>query len=305
MKTNHLKSIAALIPVARLGSLTKAADFLGCSKAYLSQQIKKLEQQYQVQLFHRTTRKITLTQAGVTFFNRCEKAMNIIEEAESNLLETQHNLCGVINVTSVGGIFGEQYVAKAIMSFMLAYPDIKVNLDFSSTHKDLVANPFDLAIRMGPLEDSTLVARQLCWYRPILIASPAYLKKMGTPMHPKELTNHRIISGSITQWRFTRNNEHSPHQREEFELKVNSQLQGANGHVMLKASEAGLGFARLPSFYVQNSIQAGSLVPVLNDWHQQQSPCHIVYPPGRFRLKRIRALVDWITEEFKQYESLR
>lgn len=303
MKTNLLKNIASFIAVAEHKSLTLAAAELDCSKAYLSQQIKKLEQHYQIQLFHRTTRQLSLSAIGESFLHECQQAIKIVEQAELHLLETQDTLSGVINMTSVGGIFGEQYIAPAVISFMQEHPNIIINLDFSSQHRDLIANRYDIAIRMGQLEDSSLVARRLCMYKPTLVASPAYLEKYGTPIHPQELSNHRTISGSITQWSFSKETTSSKEKPEEFELKVNSCLSSSNGHVMMAACKAGLGLVRLPSMYVDSSIETGELVPVLSCWHQNESPCHLVHPPGRFRLQRVKALVEWLTDAMRNPDS--
>lgn len=292
MKTENLKRIAALIAVADNQSLTLAADRLNCSKAYLSQQIKKLEAHYQVQLFHRTTRQLKLTEAGSAFVNECRQALQLVEQAETNLQAVQASISGVIQITSVGGIFGEQYIAPAIISFMQQHPNIQVALDFSSTHQDLIASQFDLAIRMGPLDDSSLVARQLCLYRPTMVASPEYVASHGEPGHPRELGSHRIIAGSLTNWSFSRENESC-------EYKVTPQLSCANGLIMMAACEAGLGIGRLPSLYVDSAIQHGRLTPIMPDWHQQERPCNIVYPPGRYRLERVKLLVEWLVSYHK------
>lgn len=292
MKTEDLKSIAALVAVADNQSLTLAAERLGCSKAFLSQQIKKLENAYQVQLFHRTTRKLRLTEAGSIFVNECRQALRLLEQAEINLQAVQASISGTIRLTSVGGIFGEQYIAPLVLSFMKEHPNIQVTLDFSSTHQDLLANDFDLAIRMGALDDSSLIARQLCLYKPTMVASQSYLDKFGVPQSPKDLNRHRIIAGSITHWSLKR-------EEESVDFKVQAHLSCPNGYVMLNAAEQGLGIARLPSMYVQPAIDAGRLMPVLPDWHQAQSPCNIVYPPGRYRLERVKAFVDWLIKKWQ------
>ncbi|GBL03431.1 LysR family transcriptional regulator [Glaciecola sp. KUL10] len=296
MKTDMLKHIASFIAVAENKSLTMAAEQLGCSKAHLSQQIKKLEQYYQIQLFLRTTRQLTLSAVGEGFLKECQLAIKIINNAELNLLETKNLLRGEINLTSVGGVIGEQYIAPAVIQFMKMHPNIKVNLDFSSDHRDLIASRYDLAIRMGELDDSSLIARHLCWYTPTLVASPEYLKKYGCPSHPNQLVNHQTISGSISKWQFVKADPNSPKMREEYELKVDSCLTSANGHVMMAACKAGLGFSRLPSIYVKDSLESGELVAVLKPWNQSKSPCHLVYPPSKFRLQRVKALAEWIVD---------
>lgn len=300
MKTDIFKNVILLVAVAEHKSLTLAAEQLGCSKAHLSQQIKKLEQQYKIQLFHRTTRQLKLTTIGESFLLECKQAIKLVEQAELHLMDTQNTLSGTINVTSVGGIFGEKYIAPAVISFMKQHPDIKINLDFSSHHQDLISSPYDLAIRMGPLEDSSLVAKRLCTYKPTLVASPQYLKHYGTPKHPKDLSNHRTISGSITRWQFLREVKSSTRSSEKYEHVVSSILSSSNGHVMLSACEAGLGIARLPSMYVDKSLETGKLVSILTRWNQTQHPCSVVYPPGQFRLNRVKAFTDWLTEHVPQ-----
>lgn len=292
MKTDDLKRIAALVAVADNQSLTLAAERLGCSKAYLSQQIKHLENAYQVQLFHRTTRRLRVTEAGSVFVNECRQALRLLEQAEINLQAVQASISGPIRMTSVGGIFGEQYIAPLVLSFMQEHPNIQVTLDFSSAHQDLIANDFDLAIRMGALDDSSLIARQLCLYKPTMVASQAYLERFGIPATPKDLQHHRIIAGSITHWSLKRGDE-------SVEFKVQADLSCPNGYVMLRAAEQGLGIARLPSMYVHQAIAQGKLQAVLPDWHQVQSPCNIVYPPGRYRLERVKTFVDWLIKHWQ------
>jgi len=293
MKTMNLKAISALVAVGEHQSYSAAAEAMGCSKAFLSQQIKQLETDYKIQLVHRTTRKVRLTKLGEQFVAQCRVAFNQIESAESDLLEDQDQLSGLIRITSIGGIFGEDYIAPSIYKFMLAHPDIKIELDFSSAQEDLLTTTFDIAIRFGELPDSSLVARHLINYRPQVVASERYLALYGEPKHPRDLYKHKLITGTVRNWFFKG-------KRQEIEINTDGQLKCGNGQVMLNACEQGLGVARLPSMYVADSLKTGKLQRLLTPWEEMINPCSVIYPPGQYRLKRVQALVEWLVNDLSE-----
>mgnify|MGYP003625210998 CR=1 FL=1 len=284
-----LKAIAALVAVTDHGSFSLAAEQLGCSKAYLSKQIKALESKYKTQLLLRTTRKMSLTPTGERFVNQCHSALSQIQQAEDELLLGQETLNGKIRIAAIGGIFGEQYLAPALFEFMKAYPDISVDLSFSSEQVDLLSGDYDVAIRFGDLPDSSLVIRKLTEYRPILVANADYIKQFGSPKHPDELSKHRLIMGSVRRWTFQQ-------QQKQIKIEPNAYLHCGNGEVMLQAAIQGLGIANLPSMYVASAIDEGLLEVVLPTWQDEIKACNIIYPPSRFRLKRVQVLVEWLMQ---------
>ncbi len=289
----NLKAIHSLVAVAKHGGFSPAAEALGCSKAFLSQQIRILENQYQIQLLHRTTRKVRLTSAGETFVTQCKFAFDQLEQAEFALLEEKSTLSGKIRIASLGGIFGEEYVAPSIIKFMALYPGVEVDLDFSSQQVDLLQGAYDIAIRFGKLPDSTLVARELIRYRPTLIASPEYLARYGKPIHPNDLDRHRLITGTVKQWPFRC-------QDESIIYTPQGRFHCGNGYVMRQAAINGLGIAHLPSLYVDVPIAKGDLVVLMPEWLEPVKPCNILFPPGRYRLRRVQLLVDFLVENIRK-----
>ncbi len=281
----NIKAISALTAVSQYGSYTAAAQALECSKAYLSEQIKLLEQSYDTQLVLRTTRKVSLTPAGKAFVAKCSSAFAQIQEAENQLLTDQAQLTGLIRIACVGGLVGEEMVAPAIYTFMSMHPDIRIELDFSSQNVDLLSGDFDMAIRFGDLQDSSLIARPMLNYRLLLLASPDYLDEFGQPTTPRNLNQHRLISGTISQWEFEK-------ARTRQTVIPKPALHCGNGKVMLKAALKGQGITRLPSFYVDTLLKTGELVSLLPEWTDKNYHCHILYPPGRFRLNRVKKLVE-------------
>ncbi|AJQ96310.1 LysR family transcriptional regulator [Gynuella sunshinyii] len=289
----NIKAIAALSAVAKYGSYTAAANALECSKAYLSEQVKLLEDSYDIQLVLRTTRKVSLTPAGKEFIGRCNAAFAQIQEAEDQLLTEQTQLSGLIRIASIGGIMGEELIAPAIYQFMTSHPKVEIELNFSSQNVDLLSGDYDLAVRLGELKDSTLIARRLLSYRLLLVASPDYLETFTEPHRPQELNSHRLITGTISQWEFIKG-------RQKETLTPYPVLHCGNGKVMLNAALNGHGITRLPSIYVEPFITSGQLISVLPEWTEKTLQCHILYPPGRYRLLRVQKLVEHMLETIPQ-----
>ncbi len=283
----NFKGIEALLSIAEHGSFVAAAEALSCSKGYLSQQIKVLEDQYQTQLLIRTTRKVTLTSAGHAFITQCRDAINRIKFAEDNLLEEQTQLSGQINIASIGGIFGEQVVTPILLEFMQQNPEVSIGLNFSSSNVDLVNGLFDIAIRFGDLPDSSLIARKLLDYTPLLVASPSYIEKNGIPETPAELYQHQLIIGTRQQWDFQKGTD-------TISITPTPTLQCGNGYVMRESARKGLGITYLPSIYLEKLLNNQELISILPEWNTHTRPCNIIYPPGRYRLQRVRALVEYL-----------
>jgi DNA-binding transcriptional LysR family regulator len=289
----NLKAIASLVAVVEHGNFSKAALALDCSKAFLSQQVSLLEQQYQTQLLLRTTRKLQLTQAGETFVRQCQSALGTIQQAQEQLLEDQQALSGKIRVASIGGIYGEQVIAPVILKFMDLHPDIEVELDFSSQNVDILNGAYDIAIRFGDLADSTMVARELQRFRPLLVASPHYVEVNGEPQHPNDLSSHRLITGTVKHWTFKKGNER-------LVIQPKPTFNCGNGHVMLQAAINGCGIAHLPDLYAKDAISAGLLNVIMTPWLEDTNPCNLLYPPSRYRLKRVQAMVGFMQAELEQ-----
>lgn len=290
----QLDDLKAFTIIAKQGSFTKAAEVLGCSRSHLSKQLNQLEAQLGVSLITRTTRAQRLTEQGQLLFNQCQLAFNTLDAAVLITMEQAHQLKGNININCVGGYLGEDVIAKLIAKFIQQYPDISVNLDFSSERVDLLSGQFDLVFRMGKLPDSGLIARKLMTITNGLFASPEYLQKYGTPRTPDELTQHQCITGSINHWKF----QHAHKVEVSREVVVSGGIRCKNGRVIKNMALANNGITRLPFYYCQNELKTQQLVSVFEDWKLADTPLYLIYHKDNFQAQRLKVFVDFILEAF-------
>ena len=293
---SQLDDLKAFVIIAKQGSFTKAAAILGCSRSHLSKQLNLLETQLGVSLITRTTRAQRLTEQGQLLFNQCQLAFDTLDTAVKMTIEQAHQLKGNININCVGGYLGEDIIAKLIARFIQQYPDIRVNLDFSSERVDLLSGQFDVVFRMGKLPDSGLIARKLMTITNGLFASPDYLKKQGSPNTPDELTQHQCITGSINHWLF----QHGKKANVSQEVVVSGAIRCKNGRVIKNMALAHNGIARLPFYYCQDELKAQQLVSVFEDWKLADTPLYLIYHKDHFQAQRLKVFVDFIVEEFSR-----
>ncbi|GAB2657692.1 LysR family transcriptional regulator [Vibrio panuliri] len=290
----NLADIRSFVLIAKLGNFTKAANALEVSRSHVSRQISALEKQMGVTLLTRTTRTLRLTQAGERFFHQCETAMQQIDQALIAAVDDTQNPQGLIRVNCVGGYLGEEMIAQAIGEFMLQYPQMTVDLDFSSPRIDLIEDQFDIAFRMGELEDAGFIARKLMNVEMVTLASPDYIAKFGSPSHPKELVEHRTLTGSVTKWSFV----HATQADKHYDCHVKGKLTCKNGRALVKACLLGNGLIRVPKIYCENEINRGELVPVMADWRINSVPFSAIFHKDRYQPQRIRVFVDFVTKWF-------
>ena len=210
--------------------------------------------------------------------------------------ESADSLGGKIKINSVGGPIGENIVSQLISDFMHEYPDISVELDFSSRRVDLVSGEFDFVFRMGELEDSALIARKLFDIDIDTFASPAYLKTHGQPIDPKDLKQHRCITGSMTHWVF----EHSLSNKKS-EVAIHGNLKCSNGRVMVASALSGEGIIRVPKLYCLQELEQGALARVFNDWKVKSTPFYLVYVQDKHQPLRLQKFKEFVTEHFGKY----
>ena len=290
MNSTSWHGIRAFIDVAEHGSFTAAAKVSKSSKGNLSQLVTELEKSLRVQLLHRTTRKLQLTEIGEGYYERCKRAMVMIDSAAEWASQSTDELSGLIRMNSVGGLFGEELVVPLIMSFMQHYPEVDIQLDFSSTRVDLIESHYDLVLRMGKLPDSTLIARTLCTVTTRYVASPDFLKEHGNIRKPEDLKKLPLIYGSVDHWEMKRGKESRV-------IHVDKGRKAVTGRVMRQAALAGLGVTRLADVYCQSDIDKGTLVEVLPAW-SEETPISLVSPPVKHQLQRVRKLRQWIADHF-------
>ncbi|ABZ75193.1 transcriptional regulator, LysR family [Shewanella halifaxensis HAW-EB4] len=296
----NLADVRAFTVIAEKGSFTIAAEKLGCSRSHLSKQLTQLERYLGVTLITRTTRAQRLTEQGRFFYERCQHALDIMEQAVAKTVDDAHNLQGKININCVGGYIGEEIVNQLVNDFMTLHPNIQVHLDFSSQRVDLVLDEFDLVFRMGELEDSGLVARKLMDIANCTLASPRYIAKHGRPEHPKELKHHACVTGSVHHWSYHRRSNKS----HKTEVTITGALLCKNGRVMKSSALAGNGIVRLPEIYCSAELNAGTLVHLFDDWAISDTPLYLLYNRDQFQPARLRQFIEFTIQNFMKYVEL-
>jgi len=299
-----LADIRAFVTIAEQGSFTKAADVLQSSRAHVSRQLAQLEQKMGIQLIIRTTRAQRLTPIGEQFFEQCLGSLKTIDQAVIAAKDDTEKLQGNISINCVGGVIGEEILTDIISAFNKQYPDITIELDFSSPRVDLIAEAFDLVVRMGRLEDSGLVARKLTDIKVQVLASPDYLTQHQQIQHPKDLEQHNCLTGSIKRWRFHQKSiAHNNALTHELEVNVAGNFNCKNGRALINAAKKGNGIVRLPELYCEDEIKNNLLVPVLNayeaQWHSPDVPLFLLYHRNRYQPTRLKLLIDFICDRFK------
>lgn len=296
MNNQNWTGIRSFLAVAEHGSFTAAADASGLSKAALSQQVSALELALGVQLLHRTTRKLRLTELGEGYLARCREAMGALTLADEWVTQSAGAMAGPLRVNTVGGLVGEELLAPLLLAFQQAYPEIELQLSFSSQQVDLLAQQYDLVIRLGALADSSLIGRQLQQMTTRYVASPAFIASHPPITQPADLKTLPLVCGSVSEWLFQREGEQQ-------RIKVGQSFRIANGRVMCQAAMAGLGVARLIDVYVAQALAEGQLVEVLPQW-REITPLTLLCPPAQYPLHRVRVLMDWLVQRLpERYEG--
>lgn len=286
-----LEAWAIFAKVAECGSFARAAAELTLSQATVSKAITRLEARMKTMLFHRTSRRIALTEAGHASLERASSILAEGEAVEADIAEQSTSLRGAVRVTAPMS-FGLSHLAPLLPEFMARHPDVELDFHFSDEQVDLVAKRLDLALRIASLADSSLLARRLCAVRILLVGSPAYFARYGRPRHPRELAEHRALLYSNAPggqfWRFRHADEG------EFALEMPSPLRVNNAEALTPVLRAGLGLALQPEFLAWQDVQAGELETVMMDWQVDPIALYILTPPGRNRPARVQALIDYL-----------
>ncbi len=291
----NLADIRSFVLIAQLGNFTKAAEALSVSRSHVSRQISSLEKQMGVTLLTRSTRSLKLTQAGERLYQECEKSINGIDQALIAAVDDTEEVRGLIRVNCVGGYIGESIISKYLAHFMQEYPYIKAHLDFSSHRIDLIQDDFDIAFRMGQLDDSGFIAKRLMDVDIVTLASPNYVKQYGNPAHPKELNEHRCITGSVKRWSFQSVEDTS----EQVDVTVEGHLVSKNGHALIMNALTGNGIIRVPRIYCADAIDNGQLVEILPKWQIPSVLFSAVYHRDKYQPKRLRTFIDFIKQRFE------
>ena len=285
-----LMDVLTFVRVVETGAFARAAERMGIAKSILSRRVARLEEQLGARLLTRSAQGAQPTEVGQAYFERASNILAELEAAQEVVAEAVTQVAGPIRMSAPIS-FGTQHLAPALADFAAAHPRVELDISFDDRRVDLVAGGFDLALRIGTLQDSALIARRIALVRKVPVASPAYLQSRGRPEHPRDLSDHDILVYGNEQWRFRVGGrwEH---------VRVQPRMRADNGDMLRAAAVAGLGICILPSFIAAPAIENGGLQVILADYPLQESGLHAVMPPGRATTARVRALVDFLVDRF-------
>lgn len=293
-----LNDVLVFARVVEEGSFTGAANALGLPKSTVSRRISRLEDHLGVRLLQRTTRKLSLTDAGRLYFDRSVRIVAELEDAERAVSEMQEIPRGRLRVTAPVEM-GER-VWRMVFSFMKQYPEVQLDLDLTNRYINLVEEGYDVAIRGGSLSDSSLIARKLDDSVFTLVASPDYLARHGEPTSPEDLKDHDCILFS------SRTAQTTWHLRDEGgqkKVRVKGRLAINHLELVKKAAIEGFGIAMLPDLFLETAIASGQLKPLFCGKGPKASGLYVVYPSTRHLAPKVRTFVDFLLENYKQYKE--
>ena len=284
----YLEGIAEFCAVADVGNFTGAANKLDTSVAQISRKVASLEKLLGVKLLQRTTRSVSLTEAGTQYFQQAMPALKALEDAQLAVSALQASPQGLIKLTAPVA-FGEAFIAPLLNTFMQKYAGISVQCTFSNEKLDIVELGLDLAIRIGKLEDSTLVAKKLAPRQLFVCGSRDYFKEQGQPKSIEELKEHSLLVGSQPYWRLLIDNKIQS-------IPVQGRVRYNSGNALCSAAVAGLGIAQLPGFYVRKALASGQLIELFPEYKDKQEAIWAVFPSNRNVAPKIRLLVDFLAQ---------
>jgi DNA-binding transcriptional LysR family regulator len=291
---DRLAALESFAAVARRLSFVAASDELGVSASALSRRIAQLEASLGTRLFQRTTRQVSLTEAGMVYLRYVIEALEQIADGHAAVSNFTTEPTGRLRV-ALPNLFGQLQVAPRLPNFLRQNPKISFELSFSDWTVDLVSEGYDVAVRVGTLESSNLVARRLAPNRRLLCASPDYLAHHGEPTDPQELVNHACLQLSTYRshdhWRLQRDNE-------TVDVAIAPVIRADNSEALRQAAVAGCGITLMPTFIIGEDLRAGRLVQILPAWGGTRSWVWAVYPDAHFLPLKVRAFVDFLIAEF-------
>jgi DNA-binding transcriptional LysR family regulator len=292
---DNLADIAVFVRVVERGSFTLAADDLALSRAVVSKYVSRLEERLGARLLNRTTRRLSLTEAGAALFEASRGAIERIEEAESAIARFQSEPRGRLRVSAPMS-FGILHLGPLLAEFSRENPAVSLEISFDDRFVNLVEEGVDVAVRIGALTDSSLVARKLSTTRLVVCASPHYLAERGEPEMPEDLAAHNCLLYSYLStanvWRFT-----APDGRA-IPVAVSGNLRANNGIVEAEAAVAGMGILMSPTFYVGPLIRQGKLKRILERYEIAEMGIYAVYPQREHVPPKVRAFVDFLARRF-------
>ncbi|MBY7924359.1 LysR family transcriptional regulator [Vibrio fluvialis] len=292
---DRLQCDRMFVAVMELGSFAKAAERLAISSGQASKLISRLEQELGVQLFKRSTRSLAATEVSQAYYERIKRVLDDLDELDDSIRNASRLPSGRLRI-SAPVTFGQSQLAPSLIAFSRQFPDIDLDVKFSDRSVNIVDEGFDLALRIGKLDDSSLIARKLCEVRVVTLASPEYLQQHGMPIHTRALSQHHCIIDTNF-----RDPYHWPYLNEQGkvqDLAVNGRLKFSNADVCLEAACAGLGIARLPTFVAAQALQQKRVIALLQEYEVPPLGLYALYPPAKHLAQSSRAFIDFLVNRF-------
>lgn len=283
-----------LVKVVEVGSFSGAARALGVSKGHISQRISQLEDRLGTRLLNRTTRKLSLTELGNLYYQRCKQVIEDLDEIEQTVSEFQEKATGLLKISSPN-LLGEMHIVPAITDFLKDNATLEVELNFYSRKVDLIEDAYDVVIQVGPRTDINVINRKLADTTFMLVASPQFLRQHGTPEDPHDLKLLPCLQfteyGTSKPWKFIRGEE-------EISVRGMCDWHSNSGHCLLAAARDSLGLAYLPDYYIADDIKSGALVRVLEDWTGIDRDIVAIYQQRRHLSAKVKLFVDFLEVRF-------
>ena len=287
---DKLNAISVFCKVIETQSFTQAANQQNISVAMASKLVSQLEEHLKTRLLQRTTRKIVPTEAGMLYYQRCQAILLDLSEADSSISNMATSLQGNLLI-SVPRDFGLLYISPNLPKFIELHPNLHVEIEFEDKRVDLVAEGYDLALRIGYMQDSSLVARKISSSPMHFVASPSYLEARGIPLTPDDLEYHQglLYKSSLNKvhWQSTKANQIQRY-------KIQSKVVSNNGMALLEMTKAGLGISNSPGFFVKEALASGELVEILSEYKQKPLDIYVVYPNRRHLPAKVRAFIEFL-----------
>lgn len=285
------------VAVAECGQFTAAAERLGVSSSHVSRQVARLEDCLQTRLLYRSTRKVSLTEAGQTFLQHCRHLIDARDEAWRAVSDLSAEPKGLLRMTCAVA-YGERFVVPLVNQFMTLHPQLSVDIQLSNRPLDLLHEGIDLAIRLGRLGDERLVATRLAPREMYLCAAPAYVARCGAPQRLAELARHNCLIGSSDLWRFAEGGA-------ETQLRVQGNWRCNSGAAVLDAALRGFGLCQLPDYYVREHLASGALVALLEQHRPPDTAVWALHPPQRNLSPKVRQLVEFLAQRLGELAEYR
>jgi len=292
---DKLRAIETFIRVVEAGTFVKAAEQLDTSPAAVTRYVADLEERLGTRLLQRTSRKLSMTESGIAYFERCKQILEDLEEADAIASLSAARAIGTLKI-NVPVSFGILHLAPLWAGFMATHPEVKLDVTLGDRTVDLVEEGYDMAIRIARLPSTNLIARKLAPARMVVCASPDYLKRAGTPRRPEELAQHRCLG--YTHWSGKNDWAFQDSDGAEHTVTVNYDLLANNGDTLRAAAVTGAGVVLQPTFIVGADLAAGRLVEVLPDYKSVELGIYALYPSRKHLSAKVRALVDYLVHAF-------